>query len=313
VIAEPRTSRKAPWSKRVNRFPAVILALVHGAALYAFFRTHPTAANWITLAVLHVLTAGIGVGLGYHRLLAHRSFRARPWFENTLATLGALTLEIGPLGWAAMHRAHHAYEDRIGDAHSAARGFWWSHIGWIFVKAPNGYRYSAPKRTLPDLVRNPYLVWLEKNYLTLNFALFAATLAVFGVTTALWAFPVRWVVIWHSTWLINSLAHETIGRSGVPLEGETSSRNHAWLALISYGEGWHRNHHLAPRSPNNRVRWYELDLNFQLLRLFEVFGWVELPVIPKSKRLPEIRVKVGAHRPRLLKRPRPGAAKFRRA
>jgi stearoyl-CoA desaturase (delta-9 desaturase) len=195
---------------------------------------------------MHVLTGCLGVSVGLHRLLAHRAFQASPPVRNLLATLGTLAYQGGPLRWAALHRAHHRHADGPGDPHARTQGFFFSHVGWAFVKAPNGYRYRQLKRQVPDLASVPWLVALEKHQSAVNLGAFALAVALCGWQVALWAFPLRIVATWHATWLVNSVAHAPVSAEA---KAGATARNLPWLALLTYGEGFHANHHAAPRAP----------------------------------------------------------------
>jgi stearoyl-CoA desaturase (delta-9 desaturase) len=222
----------------------------------------------------HLLCLGGGIALGYHRLLAHRSFRTPRWFRNVLATLGTLTFQVGPLLWVAIHRAHHKDTDQEGDAHASVRGFWWSHMGWTFYRRPNGFEYAKSRRLITELADDAYLRFLNRHMVLVNLAAAAVTaLVVRRGDVVLWAFPVRIVVGWHLTWLINSYAHFAPIRGPKRADG---IRNSAWLAFLAFGEGWHGNHHRYPGRANFALTSRQVDPAYVALRGLNAIRLVEL-------------------------------------
>jgi stearoyl-CoA desaturase (delta-9 desaturase) len=233
-----------PLAKRLVAERIAAVAAVHALAGVALF--FPSWHGLAAFAAMHLATGCLGVSVGLHRLLAHRAFQAPPLLRNLLATLGTLAYQGGPLRWVAIHRAHHRHADGPGDPHARTQGFLFSHIGWAFVKAPNGYRYRHLARQVPDLARIPWLVALERHHTAVNLTAFACAIALCGWQVALWAFPLRIVATWHATWLVNSVGHAP---ASAEAKAGATARNLPWLALLTYGEGFHANHHAAPRAP----------------------------------------------------------------
>ena len=236
---------------------AVLIASIHMLALVALFV--PSKLGVVAFAVTY-LVSGYGISLGYHRGLSHGAFRARPVVLAALCAMGALALQAGPIAWVSFHRAHHRYQDRPGDPHAASRGFLWSHVGWALYKGPNGYRRQRLRHLTAGLTRRPFLRWLERWHFVMNVGLFAATAFVANASVALWAFPLRIVILWHVTWLTNSVAHGAHRHEVVP-------RNVHWLALIGFGEGLHANHHAAPSEPCFARARGEKDPGYWMLKL----------------------------------------------
>lgn len=253
----------------------------HAAALVA--ACFPSQRGAVALAVGYALTAGFGISLGYHRGLSHEAFKAPRWVMRLLVVFGALAFQGGPVTWVAFHRAHHRFTDEPGDPHSAARGFWWSHIGWTLHKGPNGFRPRYMRRLARRVELDPVYVWLERHHLAVNVAAFAVAALVLGPSAAAWAFPLRIVLVWHLAWLTNSLGHGALPfRTRAPaLEGcatrPTSARNLAWLSLLNFGEGLHHAHHTQPWNPRFSRGAGELDFGYGLLRLLAAAGLVALP------------------------------------
>ena len=158
--------------------------------------------------------------IGYHRLLCHRSFRLPQWLERFFATCGALSCQHGPIDWVGLHRHHHKFSDTDADHHNSHRGFWWSHMGWMFEEIP---AMAAVPRLSGDLARDPYYVWLNTWFLLLQLPL-GALLYWIGTATGaggwalvLWGIPLRLVLVYHVTWLVNSATHcwgEAVHESG---------------------------------------------------------------------------------------------------
>jgi stearoyl-CoA desaturase (delta-9 desaturase) len=250
---------------------AAIILGMHGLAVYGAF--HASAAGLLAFGIAHVLF-GLGIPIGFHRLLAHKAFRCAPWVLYILATLGTLAFQGGPLLWAATHRTHHKQTDAPGDAHSSARGFWWSHMGWTFYRRPNGFFYGRSRRLIADLLEHSYLRVLDRYAVLINIG---AALLCLGITRntsiVLWAFPVRIVFDWHLTWLINSYAHFAPFR--LP-KGTMEIRNSILLGYFAFGEGWHKNHHEYPGRANFGVGPRQFDPSYGILRGMQAIGLVEI-------------------------------------
>ncbi|HEX7117974.1 MAG TPA: fatty acid desaturase [Longimicrobiales bacterium] len=244
-------------------YPASIpFVLVH-LACFAAIWTGVTVEALVICAVLYVVRM-FGVTAGYHRYFSHRSFKTSRFGQFLLALLAQSSAQRGALWWAAIHRHHHLHSDTELDIHSPRhRGFLYSHVGWIFSRRNEKADYSA----VPDLTRFPELVWLERHpYVT------AAVLAVGCFLLAGWpglvvGFFWSTVLLYHGTFMINSLAH--VHGTQRYLTGD-DSRNNWWLALITLGEGWHNNHHAYQRSTRQGFRWWEIDPTFYVLK---VLSW----------------------------------------
>jgi fatty-acid desaturase len=252
-----------------------IVASIHGIAFYGATRFF-SFSGLIVLAVFHAFFSIFGISLGYHRFFSHRSFRASTYTEVFLAVAATLCLQGGVLYWATLHRAHHIWSERTGDAHSAARGFWWAHIGWLFYYRPNGFSFRESRKYTTDLADRQYLKIMNEYQLPLNFSFLALLAAGFAAVNRLdlffWAGPIRIVTVWHATWLINSLSHGASISGGKP----SGLINHILPDLVLGGEGWHRAHHERPGLLTHRSRWH-FDIGYWVLVVFEQVGLVELP------------------------------------
>jgi stearoyl-CoA desaturase (Delta-9 desaturase) len=227
------------------------------------------AVGWTDVAALIALSAlrGLGITLGYHRLLTHRSFRTTRLVQFLLAVLGASTFENGPLWWVGHHRYHHIHSDKPCDIHSPRRGFWWSHWRWILDPQMN----RPPEKHTRDLTLFPELVWLDRFAHLPGILLGGLCFWVGGWTGLVFVFAGSSVLILHGTWCVNSLSH-TVGsrRFNTP----DDSRNNFWVAFFAMGEGWHNNHHACPVSSRHGLTWYEVDATYVVIRGLKFLGLV---------------------------------------
>ncbi len=260
----------------MNWTTSIVLVLLHLGAFAALFMFH-----WLDFAaavLLYGAITGLGISMGYHRLHTHRSYDAPLWLEYTLAFFGALTLEGGPIFWVATHRIHHQKSDQPGDPHSPRDGAWWAHIGWILFGETNHNRTRRMAKYAPDLAKHRFYLWLNDYHWVPNVVLGAALFAIGGLPLFLWAGCLRIVAGLHATWLVNSATHMWGSRRFATRD---DSRNNWWVALLTFGEGWHNNHHAHPTSARHGLAWYEFDPSWLLLRVLEFFGVVKsLKVAP---------------------------------
>jgi hypothetical protein len=196
---------------------------VHALALVALLPRFWSVQAVATLVILYWVTACLGVTIGYHRLLSHRSFRVPRWLERFFATCGALSCQHGPIDWVGLHRHHHKFSDTDADHHDSNKGFWWSHMGWMFITVP---ALAAVPRLTGDLALDPYHRWLNRWFLALQLPLAGLLFWIGTITGAggwalvLWGIPLRLAVVYHVTWLVNP-ARASAARSTSP--GSTSA------------------------------------------------------------------------------------------
>jgi stearoyl-CoA desaturase (delta-9 desaturase) len=252
---------------------------IHFSALLA-----PWFFSWTVLGVmvfLHWLFGSIGVCLGYHRLLSHRSLRVPQWLEYVIVTIGALSLQGGPIFWVSGHRSHHAFtEDAVKDPYAASKGFWWSHMMWIFYPQDQFFKYDQYKRFAPDLDRDPYYRWLNRYFLALQIPLAGLLYLMGGWSFVIYGVFLRVVILWHTTWLINSVTHMWGYKS---FESNDNSRNLWWAALLTYGEGWHNNHHAYPQVAKCGWRWWEVDITWWAIWLLKAMGLAKNVNLPPAQ------------------------------
>ena len=276
-------------------------------------------ASLLLAAGFYTIT-GLGVTVGFHRLITHRSFTARPWLRSTLAIAGSMGFQGDVIGWVAIHRRHHAFTDRPGDPHSPyrygtgisgqLRGLGHAHIGWLFRDDP-----TPATRYAPDLLADPAMTRIARGFPALCAAsLILPALAGWALggnlraalTAFLWAGLVRVLVLQHVTWSVNSLCHMIGAR---PHPGRRFDRStDLWpLALISFGESWHNGHHSAPACARHGTGPHQIDVSAGLIRIFEGLGWATAVHWPGPRAQPAV---PSASRARPVSRPaaQPGQA-----
>ncbi len=250
---------------RISLVRSLPFILVHVACLAAFFIGFRWSWLIVCLALFHVRM--FFVTAGYHRYFSHRSFKTSRVFQFIMAVLATTSTQKGVLWWAANHRHHHRYSDTQDDLHSPSLfGFWWSHVGWILSD-----RYNA---TQVDLIRDfykyPELRWLNRYHMVPPVILAVALFLIGGWGMLVWGFFISTVILWHSSFTINSLSHLFGSRRYSTTD---TSKNNLWLALLTMGEGWHNNHHHYMASARQGFFWWEVDLTYYTLK---VLSWCRI-------------------------------------
>jgi stearoyl-CoA desaturase (delta-9 desaturase) len=253
--------------KRLNWTTTIAMTLFHLGAIAALFVF--SWQNFWTAVFLYWVATGLGISLGYHRLHTHRSYRAPRLLEYFFAICGCLTLEGGPITWVATHRIHHQKSDHEGDPHSPRDGMWWSHVGWILFGESLDRLTGIVCKYAPDLGKDRFYVWINRYFWVPLVALAAILLAIGGWPLFLWGICLRVVFGLHTTWLVNSATHLWGGRRFATRD---DSRNNWWVALLTFGEGWHNNHHAHPTSARHGLAWYEFDPSWITLKILRKLG-----------------------------------------
>lgn len=269
ITAQPINEKVPDW------YVILFIGAVHILALLAFL---PSAFSWGAVGValfLHWLTAGVGITLGYHRLITHRSFKAPKWLEYVLLFCGTLACQT-PLQWIANHRLHHRYSDTPDDPHDINKGFWWTHVGWILYKQPGS---DIIEKYAKDISRDPVYVFFDKTMLVWQLILAIGLYYMGGFPFVVWGIFVRLVAVYHSTWFVNSATHK-FGYQTYNAGDQTT--NCWWVALISYGEGWHNNHHAFPRSARHGLKWWEIDVTWFMIRGLQLVGLAKKVSLPAA-------------------------------
>jgi fatty-acid desaturase len=253
--------------QKINWTTSIALLLLHIGTVAALFMF-----SWRALAVsvfLLWMATGLGISMGYHRLHTHRSYKVPLALEYFFAVCGTLTLEGGPIFWVATHRIHHQKSDQPGDPHSPRDGAFWSHMGWILVGDSKHNNTRLLSKYAPDLAKHRFYVWLNDYHWISPVLLGVLLYAMGGLPMLLWGGCLRIVVGLHGTWLINSATHMWGKRRFATRD---DSRNSWWIALITFGEGWHNNHHAHPTSARHGLAWYEFDQSWITIKFLKWLG-----------------------------------------
>jgi fatty-acid desaturase len=256
-----------PNGQKMNWPTTVTFGLFHLGAIAALFMF-----SWRSLVVavaLYWIAVGWGISLGYHRLHTHRSYKVPLLLEYFFALCGTLTLEGGPIFWVATHRIHHQKSDVAGDPHSPRDGGWWAHMGWILFGETNHNNTRLMSKYAPDLGKHRFYIWLNNYHWVPMVVLGAILFAIGGLPLMLWGTCLRVVIGLHATWLVNSATHMWGGRR---FDTRDDSRNSWWVALLTFGEGWHNNHHAHPGSARHGLAWYEFDISWITLTILRALG-----------------------------------------
>lgn len=277
-------------SRRFSFIRVLPFVALHLACLLAFLTGVSTFA--ILFAAAFFALRMFAITGFYHRYFSHKTFKTSRGWQLVFAILGASAAQRGPLWWAAHHRHHHQHSDGEEDLHSPHQGgFWWSHVGWFTCDAA----FRTEERRVKDWMRYPELRFINR-FDALVPAAFAVAIYALGEALAAWApglgtnglqllvwgFFISTVVLFHATVSINSLSHVWGSRR---FDTDDDSRNNFWLALVTFGEGWHNNHHRWPQSARQGFRWYEIDLTYYGLWLLSRAGIIhDLKPVPESIR-----------------------------
>ena len=253
----------------------------------------PFHFSWSAVAVTFVfiwLTGPVGITLCYHRLLTHRSFRTPKWFEYLLTAVGCMACQGGPIQWVGTHRIHHRHSDHGMDPHSPKHGFTWAHVFWCLHKTLENTPHTAVGAAR-DLWRDRGIRLIDRLYVA---GPLVAILLCFvggewashlgwqtsGWSWVLWGVCVRTVIVYHSTWFVNSASHTWGYRN---YQTNDNSTNLWWVALLAFGEGWHNNHHGDQRAAAHGRRWFEVDVTYWTIRLLSIVGLARDIVAPQEK------------------------------
>lgn len=276
------------WDLGIDWPPTIWLTALHIGALAAPF--YFTWKGLFLMMFLWWVTGSLGICLGYHRLFTHAGFSTYRPMKWLIAFIGGLAGEGSAINWVANHRKHHALSDKPGDPHSPVDGGMWAHMVWLAKGTTREKTAELHKHWAPDLLRDPVLRFLDTTFLVWHL-ISAVTLwtvgYVFWDTYTAWSFLIygmflRLVVVLHSTWFVNSATHMWGYRN---YETSDESRNSWWVALLTFGEGWHNNHHAYPRMAKHGHKWWEVDVTYMAIRTLQMCGlaWNIVDQIPTTK------------------------------
>jgi stearoyl-CoA desaturase (Delta-9 desaturase) len=297
--AKPILDGRRGLAPQIAVYVFVILPLV------ALVAAIPALWGWgigwtdVAIAAVFYVVSGLGITVGYHRYFTHGSFKAKRPLRIALAVAGSLAMQGPVIKWVADHRRHHAFSDKEGDPHSPwlfgdgpgalAKGFWHSHMGWLFDRDQ-----TNEKRFTPDLLADRDIVAVDRLFVVWSVgtlllpALLGGliTMSWWGALTAFfWAGLVRVALLHHVTWSINSICH-MIGDQ--PFASRDRSRNVWPLAILSFGESWHNLHHADPTCARHGVQRGQVDISARVVWVFEKLGWAHSVRWPTTRRLEKI-------------------------
>ena len=250
-------AKKQSADNEINWVTASFMTAFHiGAVAALFFFTWQ--AFFLAMA-LWWISGSLGIGMAYHRLLTHRGYKTPKLVEYFLTVCATLALEGGPIFWVATHRIHHQFSDQEGDPHSPRDGKWWSHMGWILMGKSMHHDTTTLAHYVPDLAKDKFHVWITKYHYVPMIVLGVVLLALGGLPFLMWGIFLRTVVGLHASWLVNSATHMWGSRR---FSTRDMSTNNWLVAIFTFGEGWHNNHHAHPTSARHGLAWYEVDVNW---------------------------------------------------
>jgi sn-1 stearoyl-lipid 9-desaturase len=261
--------RDRTFQQPIEWVTTVFMVVFHIGAVAALF-----VFSWkafLLAMVLWWVAASLGIGIGYHRLLTHRGYKTPKWLEYFLTVCGTLALEGGPIAWVATHRVHHQNTDKEGDPHSPRDGGLWAHMGWIITGQAMHNKTAELLPYVPELRKDKFHAWISRWHWIPITTLAVIILVVGGWQYVLWGIFLRTVLGLHSTWLVNSATHMWGTRR---FSTHDTSRNSFWVALLTFGEGWHNNHHAHPQSARHGLAWYEFDVNWYGIYVLRMLGLV---------------------------------------
>ncbi|KAI3712060.1 hypothetical protein L1987_70609 [Smallanthus sonchifolius] len=217
---------------------------------------------------LDLMSRLLGINLSFHRHLTHKSFKIPKWLEYTFAYCGTQALQGSPIDWVRTHRFHHQYVDTEKDPHSPIKGFWFSHILWMF-DTNNTSNMVGERNNVRDLEKQFFYRFVSRTYIAHPIALALVLYALGGLPFIVWGMGVRVVWGYHMTWLVNSTCH---GSGNQTWDTRDLSLNNRWIGILGFGDGWHHNHHAFKYSARHGLEWWQVDITWYLIRLLEIIG-----------------------------------------
>ncbi|CAM8895385.1 unnamed protein product [Rhodiola kirilowii] len=279
-------ARQRPfWGRKwlpIDLLRLVLLVFIHLLCIWApFYFTWP--AFWVAVA-LYIITGLFGITLSFHRNLTHRSFTLPKWLEYTFAYCGILAVQGNPIDWVSTHRYHHKFTDSSKDPHSPVEGFWFSHMYWVLDRYYLTQKCGV-SNNVGDLRKQLFYRFVEKTYYIHALAPTPFLYAAGGFPFVFWGMGVRTVAVLHATFLVNSACH--IWGKQAWNTGDLS-RNNWWVAILTFGEGWHNNHHAFETSARQGLELWQIDMTWGVIRMLEAAGLatdVKLPTEGQKKRM----------------------------
>ncbi|KAD6794626.1 hypothetical protein E3N88_05522 [Mikania micrantha] len=231
----------------------------------------PSTFTWdafLKAFLFYILTGLLGITMCYHRLLAHHSLKLPKWLEYTFAYLGVLAIQRDPIYWVSIHRYHHQYVDLEKDPHTPTYGFWFSHMGWLFDSGYIMEKYQE-RKNVEDLKNQAFYRFIKRTYMWHIFGFGALVYAWGGFPYIVWILGVRITWGYHVTFLVNSACHIWGKRAW---NTNDLSRNNWWVAMVTFGEGWHNNHHAFEYSARHGLEWWQIDVSWYMICFLRSMG-----------------------------------------
>ncbi len=249
---------------------SIFMVIFHACSIASLFML--TSVSWKIIPVtlfLWWVGGSLGIGMGFHRLLTHRGYKTPKLVEYFLTFCGLLALEGGAINWVVTHRIHHANTDHAGDPHTPRDGGWWAHMGWILRGTAQQHDEKVMQRYAPDLMKDRVHVFMNNYYYVPLIFSGVGLFALGGWPFLFIGAFLRVTIGLHFTWLVNSATHLWGSRRFLTRDDSTNSW---WVALLTFGEGWHNNHHAHPRAAKHGLTWYEIDINWYGIRALQLLG-----------------------------------------
>lgn len=264
-------------TKTNNWVNSMYLVFIHAGACFALLPNNWSWKGVVVAVLLHWISGGLGITLGWHRLVSHRSFKTPKWLEYFLVFCGALACQGPVIEWVGLHRLHHKYSDTDPDPHDSSKGFWWSHMGWMFFHVTK--KSEIPQYT-KDINSDPVYLFFSNFFVPIQAVLGLLLFWWGGWAAVTWGIFLRLVVVFHCTWFVNSATHMFGYRN---FDSDDKSRNCWWVALVTYGEGWHNNHHAYQSSARHGLKWWEIDITWLTIRLLRSLGLAyDIKMVPAA-------------------------------
>jgi stearoyl-CoA desaturase (delta-9 desaturase) len=284
VVPKRRIFFGREWNAKDISYAAFIGGM-HLLALAA-----PATFSWPMVALFfgsYFVTGCLGITLGFHRMLAHRSFSVPKWLEHIFAYCGVLAMQGDPAEWASTHRYHHKHCDTPLDPHSTYEGFWWAHFGWLLDSNATLARVDD-RSNVADLMKDPFYAHLQKHYALHVVGQLLALYLIGGLPAVVWGGALRAVWVYHVTWFVNSATHcwgyQTYDCGDL-------SKNNWWVGILAWGEGWHNTHHSFEFSARHGLEWWEVDVTWGVIWALEKLGLACNVKLPSETQLNRLRIK----------------------
>ena len=283
AVQKRRTIFNREWNTK-DVIYAGFMTFMHGLACLA-----PFTFSWPMVSLFfgtYFITGCLGITLGFHRLLSHKSFTCPKWLEYVFAYCGVLAIQGDPAEWASTHRYHHKHCDTPLDPHSTYEGFWWAHMGWLLDSKATLARV-ADRSNVADMMKDPFYQHLEKYYAWHVAAQLGLLYAVGGLPALVWGGALRAVWVYHVTWFVNSATHcwgyQTYDCGDL-------SKNNWWVGILAWGEGWHNNHHAFEFSARHGLDAHQLDITWLCIRALELVGLATNVKLPSEAQKARLRI-----------------------